>query len=64
MLASRLIDPRMKINFNDCLSILKEELNNQNRYLHELSKNQFKHRQDKYLQSKFVRDIILLNRKA
>ena len=56
--------PTSRSDFDRCISILREEVSNQNKYLFQLSKNNFVDAQHGYHASKFVADIVNLNRRA
>jgi hypothetical protein len=57
------VDPMDKDDFDACVLLLSREVIDQNVYLSELSRNHYRDMQTEYRYSKFVRDIISLNRK-
>ena len=57
------VDPMDKDDFDACVLLLSREVIDQNVYLNELSRNHYRDIQTEYRHSKFVRDIIALNRK-
>ena len=57
------VDPMDKDDFDACVLLLSREVIDQNVYLNELSRNHYRDIQIEYRHSKFVRDIISLNRK-
>jgi hypothetical protein len=57
-------EPTSRSDFDSCVSLLREEVSNQNKYLFQLSKNKFTDASQEYHASKFVADIVNLNRRA
>ena len=57
------VEPKSKDDFDQRVSLLRNEVLKQSRYLFELSKSNYENSRDEYPSSKFVDDIINLNRR-